>query len=129
MSERFRDNYFIIIRVIILLILSVYGLLSSPYKTGVSVQMLLLVSFYIGVMTFKELTKNKLKILLSIIGIILYSLILYIGGMSFFLLGFFTVYEVMSLFPEIDFKWYFLPIIGVFWTWGRATFFGQLLSS
>ena len=123
MSERFRDNYFIIIRVIILLILSVYGLLSSPDKTGVSVQMLLLVSFYIGVMTFKELTKNKLKILLSIIGIILYCLILYIGGMSFFLLGFFTVYEVMSLFPEIDFKWYFLPIIGVFLDLGTGYIF------
>ena len=123
MSERFRENYFIIIRVIILLILSVYGLLSSPDKTGVSVEMLLLVSFYIGVMTFKELTKNKLKILLSIIGIILYSLILYIGGMSFFLLGFFTVYEVMSLFPEIDFKWYFLPIVGVFLDLGTGYIF------
>ncbi len=114
MSERFRENYFIIIRVIILLILSVYGLLSSPDKTGVSVEMLLLVSFYIGVMTFKELTKNNKKILLTITGIILYFLILYLDGMSFFLLGFFTVYETMSLFPEIDFKWYFLPIIGVF---------------
>ena len=114
MSERFRENYFVIIRQVVMVILCAYGLLRAPDKTGVSIEMLLLVSFYIGVMCAKEFAGLRLKRLLAFAGALLYCLIVYLGGMTFFLLGFFTLYELMSLFPGIDFKWYFSPLICVF---------------
>lgn len=114
MNERLRDNYFVFIRILLMLFISCYGMLNDADRTGVPLGILLLVSFYIGVMSVKELFKIEKRRLPAFAGVIIWGLIIYFGGKSFFLLGFFTLYEMMSLFPKIDFWWYFLPIIGVF---------------
>ena len=55
MNERVRDNYFLVVRIALLVALSVYGVMNLLESTGVSFRVLLLVSFYIGIMAVKEL--------------------------------------------------------------------------
>ncbi len=114
MSEKARDHFFVIVRLLIMLVLCTYGLLRTIDKSGVSIEILLLVSFYIGSMTVKELVSGRIKIVLNIVGIILLFVMLYFGRWAFFLLAFYTVFEIMTLFPNIDYKWYFIPVAGVF---------------
>ena len=58
MGEQLRDNYFIIVRTVLMIVLSIYGFFgfeSGNPQTGVSVRILLLISFYIFVMVFTAL--------------------------------------------------------------------------
>ncbi len=114
MSEKTRDHFFVIARLFIMLVLCAYGLFGTFDKSGVSIVVLLLVSFYIGAMTVGELVSGRIKIVLTITGILILFLMLYFGKWAFFLLAFYTVFEVMSLFPNIDYKWFFVPVAGVF---------------
>ena len=114
MSEKTRDHFFIIARLFIMLVLCAYGLLNTIDKSGVSIGVLLLVSFYIGAMTVKEIVSGKIKALLTVTGVLLLCAILYYGRWAFFLLAFYTIYELLSLFPVIDYKWYYLPLAGIF---------------
>lgn len=95
-----------------MLVLCAYGLLTTFDKSGVSIGILLLVSFYIGAMAIKEIVSERAKIILTVIGVLLFCLIVYFGRWAFFYLAFYTIYEVMTLFPGIDYKWYFLPVAG-----------------
>ena len=97
-----------------MLVLCAYGLLSTFNKSGVSIGVLLLVSFYIGAMTVKEIVSEKIKALLTVTGVLLLCAILYYGRWAFFLLAFYTIYELLTLFPVIDYKWYYLPLAGIF---------------
>ncbi len=97
-----------------MLVLCTYGLLKTFDKSGVSIGVLLLVSFYIGAMTVKELVFGWKKSGMVIVSVLLLCLILYYDRWAFFLLAFYTVFEIMTLFPSVDFKWYFLPIGGIF---------------
>ncbi|MBQ9200361.1 MAG: hypothetical protein IJ141_09310 [Lachnospiraceae bacterium] len=114
MNERLKDNYFVFVRILLMLILCVYGIMNMIQTTGVSVWILLLVSFYIGAMTVKEIFDGRGRIYLLLVAILFLCLIIYFGKSTFLMLVFFTVLEVFSLFPKIDFKWYFLPILGSF---------------
>ena len=97
-----------------MLVLCTYGLLKTFDKSGVSIGVLLLVSFFIGAMTVRELVRGWKNVAMSLAGIVLLCLILYYGRWAFFLLAFYTVYECMTMFPSLDYKWYFVPIAGVF---------------
>ena len=97
-----------------MIILSIYGLLCEFDKSGVSIGILLLVSFYIGAMSVKEIVPPKIKIIFAAGGVSVLCFIVYFGKNSFILLAFFTVYEILTLFPGIDYKWYFLPLAGIF---------------
>ena len=114
MNERLKDNYFVFVRILLMLILCVYGIMNMIQTTGVSVWILLLVSFYIGAMTVKEIFDGRGRIYPLLVAILFLCLIIYFGKSTFLMLVFFTVLEVFSLFPKIDFKWYFLPILGSF---------------
>ena len=114
MNERTRESFFIIVRLLLMLVLCAYGLLSTFNKSGVSIGVLLLVSFYIGAMTVKEIVSEKIKALLTVTGVLLLCAILYYGRWAFFLLAFYTIYELLTLFPVIDYKWYYLPLAGIF---------------
>ncbi|MBQ6660931.1 MAG: hypothetical protein IJM57_05835 [Lachnospiraceae bacterium] len=114
MNDRLRENYFVFVRLALMLALCCYGMIDNSEETGVSVGMLLLVSFYLGVMSTKELVGARIRMLMAFAGVILNLLLVYYGGREFFLLAFCTMFEVLSLFPEIDFKWYFVALLGVF---------------
>ena len=110
MKHRIGKNKFVFVRLTIMVVLSVFGLLSEN-ETGVSMQMLLLVSIFIGLLSVKEFMSNGKKKLLVLSGFIIYLLMIHFGGMGFFLLGVFCIYEFMSLFPGINYLWYFAPLL------------------
>ena len=113
MSDRLRENYFVFVRLALMVVLCVYGAMGETEGTGVSVGILLLVSFYIGVMAMKELFGERAKLLMTLAGVALNLLLVYIGGREFILLAYCTLFEVLSLFPALDFRWYFVALLGV----------------
>ncbi len=113
MGERFREHYFVLLRIALLLILEIYIVLSRSVLTGASVKVLLLLALLIGVIAGKELVELRLHILfLGAAGVLLFFLIISLGTI-FILPGIFLCYEVLSYFrPRL--LWYFLPLVLVF---------------
>lgn len=109
MGERFREHYFVLLRIALLLILEIYIVLSQSVLTGASVKLLLLLALLIGVIAGKELVEPRFQILfLGVAGVILFLLIV-TQGTIFILPGIFLCYEVLSYFrPRL--LWYFLPL-------------------
>ncbi len=109
MEERFREHYFVLLRITLLLMLEIYIVLSQSVLTGASVKVLLLLALFIGVIAGKELVERRLQILfLGIAGIIL-LIMLFTLGTGFALLGVFWSYEILAhLKPRLF--WYFIPL-------------------
>ncbi len=109
MEERFRENYFVLLRIALLLILEIYIVLSQFVLAGASVKVLLILALFIGVIAGKELVEQRLRgLFLGIAGGLL-LIILFTLGTTFTLLGVFWCYEVLTyLRPRI--LWYFIPL-------------------
>ena len=112
MSERVRKSYFIFVRLALLLVLSICGVLNELSETGVSLRILLLVSLYIGLMSVKELFGLTLRRAFTAAGALVCILLISYEGTAFLFIAFFTVYEFLSLIPGLDYKWYFVPLLG-----------------
>ena len=112
MSENIRDKNFLLIKLTLLIVFSVYGIMNSVHETGVSVKILLLVSLYIGCLAAKEFLKGSKKIICLVISCIIVILLIWMGGRYFVPFGFLIAYEILSLFPGLDYKFYFVPLIG-----------------
>lgn len=109
MSERFREHYFILLRIALLLILEIYIVLSQSVLTGASVKVLLLLASFIGVVVGKELVERRFRFLfLGIAGVLLVTMVFTLGT-TFMLLGVFLCYEVLAHFRPRIF-WYFIPL-------------------
>ena len=109
MEERFRDYYFVILRIALLLVLEVYIILSQSVLTGASVEVLLLLALFIGAIAGKELMERKYQIIwLGTAGII-WIIMLFAIGTTFTLLGIYLCYEVLTYFKPRLF-WYILPV-------------------
>lgn len=109
MEERFRENYFVLLRMTLLLILEIYIILSQSVLTGASVKVLLILALFIGVIAGKELVERRLQVyFLGTAGVLLF-IILFTLGTTFALLGVFLCYEVLAYFRPRIF-WYFLPL-------------------
>ena len=109
MEERFRENYVVLLRIVLLLILEFYIVLSQCVLTGASVKVLLILALFIGVVAGKELMERRLQVLFLGIAGILLCIILFTLGTTFSLLGVYLGYEVLTYFkPRI--VWYFLPL-------------------
>ena len=120
MNDRIKDNYFIFARLAILLALVAYSIMShmemssEKTTTGVSIRVLLLVSFFIGVMAVKELFGITVRRYLTATGMLTWAVLISLEGKGFWVLGFFCGFEFLSLFPKLDYPWYFALLIGVF---------------
>ena len=119
MNDRIKDNYFVFARLAILLALVAYSIMShmemsSGKTTGVSIRVLLLVSLFIGFMAVKELFSVPVRRYLTAAGMLVWTLLISMEGKAFWVLGFFCGFEFLSLFPKLDYKWYFALLIGVF---------------
>ena len=119
MNDRIKDNYFVFARLAILLALVAYSIMShmemsSGKTTGVSIRVLLLVSLFIGFMAVKELFSVPVRRYLTAAGMLTWALLISLEGKAFWVLGFFCGFEFLSLFPKLDYKWYFALLIGVF---------------
>ena len=109
MEERFRNHYFVILRIALLLVLEVYIILSQSVLTGASVEVLLLLALFIGAIAGKELMERKYQIIwLGTAGII-WIIMLFAIGTTFTLLGIYLCYEVLTYFKPRLF-WYILPV-------------------
>lgn len=109
MEERFREHYFVLLRIVLLLILEIYIILSQSVLTGASVKALLTLALFIGVIAGKELVERRLQgVFLGVAGILL-LIILFTLGTSFTLLGVFLCYEVLTYLRPCMF-WYFIPL-------------------
>ena len=110
MEERFRNNYFILLRIGLLLILEIHIILSESVLTGASKMMLLLLALFIGVISGKELVERKNKICFYIIAVVLINFILLKVGTEFILLGIYLCYEILTYFKPKQI-WYLLPLV------------------
>ena len=91
-----KEKYFTVVRVILMLLFSIYGLFE---KTGVSVMILLLVLLYITVMSLKELTQEKhIRIILMGMAILFWIFLMIYGGSGFILMGVYSWFEFLYLF-------------------------------
>lgn len=109
MEERFRESYFVLLRIALLLLLEIYIALSQTVLTGASVKVLLILALLIGLIAGKELVGRRIQILfLGAAGALVIFIIVTLGN-AFTLLGIFLCYEVLTYFrPKL--LWYFIPL-------------------
>ncbi|MBQ6886734.1 MAG: hypothetical protein IJN54_04390 [Lachnospiraceae bacterium] len=110
MTEQLRENYFLAIRVILLLALEIYIVLSQSVLTGASDKVLLLLALFVGAMAGKELVKKKEKWVFFCVAIILWGVMITKLGMEFLLLGILLCYEIISVL-KLGFFWYCVPVV------------------
>lgn len=109
MEERFREHYFVLLRIALLLLLEIDIILSQSVLTGASVKVLLILALYIGAAAGKHLVERRYQILFLGIAGAVWLVILFTVGTAFALLGVYLCYEVLTYFkPRI--VWYFLPL-------------------
>ena len=83
MGKFLKENYYILVRMILMLIYGMYGLSGNVESAGVPLRILLLLALYISVMTIKELTEAKLKLFCLAVSLVINILLIYTGGSSF----------------------------------------------
>ena len=128
MGEQLKKNYFMIVRIILMLSFGIGGYLKrDKATTGVSVLILLLIAFFIAAMsllatnektpeydnTRSDRSKNILGIIALLVGAGLFTAMMLIGGKSFILLGFYLIYEAFIFF-KVPAYCFFLPLGLVF---------------
>ena len=117
MGEFLKDNYFTGVRIILMLVLSIYGIAindSYEWNTGVSVKVLLLVSLFISLMALKELVGKSMKRFFMIGAIIVFAFLIKVGGSGYILLGVFLILEILYLL-EAPLIMFIFPFITVFY--------------
>lgn len=109
MEERFRENYFVLLRIALLLVLVVYIILSKSVLTGASAWVLLILALFIGVVAGKELVERRYQIIFFVMAGVVWANVLFAVGTTFILLGVYLCYEVLTYFKPRIF-WYALPL-------------------
>ncbi|MDE5777183.1 MAG: hypothetical protein K2I10_01530 [Lachnospiraceae bacterium] len=113
MEEQLRDNYFLAVRMGLLLILEIYIVLSRSVLTGASARVFLLLALFVGMMAGEELAEKKKRLLFLAVAALLLLVLIYRVEKEFLLIGIFLCYEVLyCVKPRL--LWYFVPIIGAF---------------
>ena len=115
MGEFLKDKYFILVRVIMMLVLTAYGIITTTEnitQTGVSFKVLLLVSFFISFMALRELVDRKKQIFFLVGAAVALGFLIKVGGSGFILLGYFFIYELLMFF-NAGLPWYFVPYIAL----------------
>lgn len=109
MEERFREYYFILLRIALVLILEIYIVLSQSVLTGASVKVLLMLALFTGATAGKELVERRGQILLLGLALALLIFMILTMGRIFTLLGVFLCYEVLTYFKP-GLLWYLAPL-------------------
>lgn len=94
-EKTFKNDYFLIVRIIILILFSIYGLLDINKETGVSAGVLLLISLFIFSVCICEFFDGKKRIFFLLAEALILIILLNTGGMSFIFLGAFLYYEIL----------------------------------
>lgn len=110
MTDKFRENFFLAVRMILLLVFETYIILTHNITTGASAMMLLLLASFTGMLVLKELAGERYRIFLAGISCILCICIIVFIGKEFILLGIYLVFEILSLIKP-GLIWYFIPLV------------------
>lgn len=109
MGEQLRDNYFLAVRMGLLIVLEIYIVLTQSVLTGASARVLLFLALFIGTIAGKELAKERMKILFFGVASLLLIVMIMTLGKEFLLLGVLLCYEIISYIrPGVS--WYFVPL-------------------
>ena len=109
MEEGFREHYFILLRIGLLLILEIYIVLSQAVLTGASTWVLLLLALFIGAIAGQGLVERQKRILFLAAAAAVLILVISTVGTAFVFLGIFLCYEVLTYFRP-GLLWYLLPL-------------------
>lgn len=110
MGEQLRNNYFLAVRMGLVLVLEIYIVLSQSVLTGASARVLLLLALFVGVIAGKELVERGKRVVFFVVAaILLYFIIAFLGN-AFLLLGIFLYYEILTCFRP-GMLWYMLPVV------------------
>lgn len=110
MKEQFQENFFLAVRLLLLLVLEIYIILTHYIVTGASAWMLLLLASFTGAVVLKELTEGKWRFILAGLSCVLCICLVIINRKEFMLLGIYVMFEILSMIkPGII--WYFLPLV------------------
>lgn len=111
MGEFLKDNYFTLVRIILMITFSLYGIMfmgDIMTRTGVSVQVLLLVSFYITAMALKELMGRSWRLFFYFVAAVLLLALYRVGGSGYILLVYFMIYELLIML-NARLLWFVVP--------------------
>ncbi|MCR5544391.1 MAG: sensor histidine kinase [Eubacterium sp.] len=111
-----KDKYFLIVRIIIMLLFCVYGLFDIKNDTGVSAEILLLISLFISMICLQEFVDGKKKLIFLVLAAGTFAALLYFGGMSFIFLGAFLYYEILICLKAGKI-WYYMIYVVVLLEW------------
>ena len=110
MSEQLRDNYFLAVKIIMLIALELYIALTKNVLTGASGMVLLLLALLIGCFSLVQLF-DKVRRWMCLCGCIILLIVITTNiDKAFVLLGVCLAYDIIS-YLKPSFIWYFTPLI------------------
>lgn len=120
MTEKMRENYFLAVKTLLILVSEIYLFLIQFEQAGASSRVLLLLALFFGFFVGEELGKNKRRLLF--LGVLVAELffLMNLCGKEFLLLGILLSYEFISCVKtsweerfsqEISVLWYFFPFV------------------
>lgn len=125
-EKTFKNDYFLIVRIIILILFSIYGLLDINKETGVSAGVLLLISLFIFSVCICEFFDGKKRIFFLLAEALILIILLNTGGMSFIFLGAFLYYEIL-IYLKAGKIWYcMIYLLVIFENNFLNRFFGEI---
>lgn len=110
MTEQIRETYFLAVRILLILVLEIYIVITQGKITGASYRMLLLLAFFLGCMVGKELLKQQKRWILYVGSLVVLGLLIKEYGMEYSMLGMLLTYDVIS-FLKKDLSWYASPLL------------------
>ena len=110
MSEQLRDNYFLAVKIIMLIALELYIALTKNVLTGASGMVLLLLALLIGCFSLVQLFDKLIRWMCLCGCIILLIVITTNIDKAFVILGICLAYDIIS-YLKSSFIWYFTPLI------------------
>ena len=112
MGKFLKENYYILVRMLLMLVYGMYGLSGNVGSAGVPLRILLLLALFISAMTIKELAEGKWKLFFLAGALLLNIALFYFGGSCFMPLTCFTCFEIIS-FLKGKVPLYFLMYLAV----------------
>lgn len=116
MTEQIRKNYFLAVKMLLVLAGIVYLLMIQFQSAGASSEMFLLLALFFGSFTGEILLKNNGKLFFLLLSVIELLLLIYRYGKPFLLLAILLAYEMISclrnsFYEQGSMFWYGLPLL------------------
>ena len=110
--ERLKSHYFVLVRLFLMVTFGAYGFVERPENTQVSAWVLLLVTMYLASMALFEIVPKKCKFICLVFSAGFFATLMALSETEFMLLGFVIIYDLLSLFEDLEARIYLIPVIG-----------------